>query len=142
MNHIIDEFSGPFAIMKHGLKGYGGEYSMWKQSNLTFLHIFTRITEEMKRVDKHKLGFYPYLLTTETVHTLDKLDNDEKPIEIFFTPTQEKIGTWPEEVPDIDQIKWDCDDKSRHTRLYHPSFGRLKIPCPILSELKSTCLHK
>lgn len=131
MIQIVDRFPKPFALMKHGLKGYKGEYEMWTQSNLTFLHIFVRIAEERKRVDKHDLGFYPYLVTNENIHTLDKLDDTENQIEIFFTPEKNMIDTWPKEMPDIRQIKWDRDDKSRHTRLYHPDFGTLKIPCPI-----------
>ncbi|MGY5872148.1 MAG: hypothetical protein RTV72_07895 [Candidatus Thorarchaeota archaeon] len=131
MVQIVDRFPKPFALMKHGLEGYGGEYCMWKHRNLTFLHIFVRIAEERKRVNKPKLDFYPYLVTTENIHTLDSLEDNENPIIIYFTPERNKIDTWPEKMPDVNQIKWDCDDESRHTRLYHPDFGTLKIPCPI-----------
>jgi hypothetical protein len=49
----IDSFTEPFAIMKHGLDGYGEERRLWRSAEeLIFFHILVGIKEELKRVEQ------------------------------------------------------------------------------------------
>ena len=136
VNHlvrVVHKIPKLFAVMKHGLKGYKGEYSMWSETvwaGMTSLNIFVRINEEMQRVSNKKMDFYPYYLTNNNILTLDYLSDKSSEIDIFFTPIKKNQG-WPEDEPDPRQIKWSRQCTTRYTRISADGLEIDKIPWPI-----------
>lgn len=127
---IINQFTKPIAIMKHGLERYGGERLLWSRDEKpTFLHILERIKEELQRAKETGLSFYPYGLKYKGgLKSIRKLGHYEKPIEIFFVPIKKERRRWPDSAPDIERIVWDPFEEKRFNHLYTPEEDEYTLP--------------
>jgi len=136
---IINQFTKPIAIMKHGLKHYGGERILWKSSeDITFFHILVRIKEELKRAKEEGMEFYPYALQYKGgLKSIRNLGDYNKPLDIYFVPIKNENNQWPVEAPNKDGIKWNISE-DRFTELELATGEKLNLPSPVRVWSKKT----
>jgi len=110
----ISKFAKPFAIMKIGIEGYGGEEDLWNDTNLTVCHIMVRVTEELKRAKANRrIDFYPFGLTAGAVSSLESLkEMHPGPVDLYFVAVQTDIEDWKSGFPDSKNLKWDKDNQA------------------------------
>lgn len=117
----ISSMTKPFAIMKVGIKGYGGEAKLWnlpKGCRPTVCHILVRVREELTRARKEALDVYPFGLTTTSVSVLKKLDMNLKSIDIFLVPVKAEISDWAWGFPNPGLINWNSERRGFKRLIY------------------------
>jgi len=128
----INGFTKPFAVMKIGIAGYGGEETLWrlpKGCRPTFCHIMVRICEEYRRTRSEGAYYYPFGLTTKTVSVLETLDRNHGEIDIFFVPVKSEAEDWDWGLPDPTMISWNRDAEC-YTRIIVDG-KESRIPDPV-----------